>query len=79
MNEDPRVAALDYARKYLSPKSAVSLRFAVRAARLELEERFGRELPRLEQLYLQELMRSADAIEGLEAFLAKRPPRWRNA
>jgi cyclohexa-1,5-dienecarbonyl-CoA hydratase len=79
VNEDPRVAAFEYARKHLLPKSAASLRFAVRAARLELEERLGRELPRLEQLYLQELMQSADALEGLEAFLAKRPPRWRNA
>lgn len=77
--EDPRAAALEYARKHLLPKSAASLRFAVRAARLGFEQRFRRELPRLEQIYLQELMRTADALEGMEAFLAKRPPRWRNA
>jgi len=77
--EDPRAAALDYARKHLLPKSASSLRFAVRAARLSLEERFRHELPRLEKLYLEELMHSADALEGLDAFVTKRPPRWRNA
>jgi cyclohexa-1,5-dienecarbonyl-CoA hydratase len=27
-------------------------------------------------LYLEELMATADAVEGLNAFLAKRPPKW---
>lgn len=35
-------------------------------------------LPVVEQLYLQELMASADAHEGLQAFLEKRPPVWRH-
>ena len=77
--DDPRAAALDYARKQLLPKSGSSLRFAVRAARLDFSERFRREIPVLERLYLQELMKTADAVEGLQAFVEKRAPQWRNA
>ena len=79
MHDDPRAAALAYARAHLLPRSASSLRFAVRAARAPLLARFERELPELERLYLEELMRSADAVEGLTAFVEKRTPRWRNA
>jgi cyclohexa-1,5-dienecarbonyl-CoA hydratase len=79
VHDDPRAAALAYARAHLLPRSASSLRFAVRAARAPLLARFERELPELERLYLEELMRSADAVEGLTAFVEKRTPRWRNA
>jgi cyclohexa-1,5-dienecarbonyl-CoA hydratase len=76
--DDPAAAALEYARTYLVPRSASSLRFAVRAARLELSQRLLAGLEHLEALYLRELMRTEDAIEGLNAFLEKRPPRWKN-
>jgi cyclohexa-1,5-dienecarbonyl-CoA hydratase len=35
-------------------------------------------LGKMETLYLDELMSTADAIEGLEAFLEKRPAEWKN-
>lgn len=35
-------------------------------------------LPAVEQSYLQDLMATADAHEGLHAFLEKRPPVWRH-
>lgn len=78
MAEGPGVAALEYAREYLLPKSASSLRFALRAARGGFEERFRSELARVERLFLEELMSTADALEGLQAFLEKRPPEWKN-
>jgi enoyl-CoA hydratase/carnithine racemase len=34
------------------------------------------DLARVESLYLQSLMRTRDANEGLDAFLAKRAPTW---
>lgn len=77
--DDPENAALAYGREHLTPRSASSLRFAVRAARLGLRKRFDDELRDIEKLYLDELMGTRDAVEGLEAFLQKRSPRWRNA
>jgi enoyl-CoA hydratase/carnithine racemase len=41
-----------------------------------LAQRLGPPLDALERLYLDELMQSADALEGLRAFLEKREPRW---
>jgi cyclohexa-1,5-dienecarbonyl-CoA hydratase len=76
---DPSAAALAWARAQLVPKSASSLRFAVRAARAAFAARFKRELAEVEGIYLGELMSSADAREGLQAFLDKRRPRWSNA
>jgi len=75
---DPAEAALDWARAQLGPKSASSLRHAVRAVRAGLVARLRAELPRLERLYLNELMRTEDAVEGLQAFLEKRDPAWRH-
>ena len=76
---DPAEAALAYARQYLLPKSASSLRYAVRAIRRSLRERLRAELPTIERLYLGELMKTSDAVEGLQAFVERRPPVWRNA
>jgi cyclohexa-1,5-dienecarbonyl-CoA hydratase len=75
---DPAEAALVWARAQLGPKSAASLRRAVRAVRVGLEARLHAELPKLERLYLDDLMQTADANEGLQAFLAKRKPEWRH-
>jgi cyclohexa-1,5-dienecarbonyl-CoA hydratase len=74
--DDPTEAALRYAREHLLPHSASSLRLALRAARGGFAERFGRELAAVERLYEEQLMASADAVEGLRAFLETRPPRW---
>ncbi len=74
--DDPAAAALAYARKHLLPHSASSLRLAVRAARMGLRARLDAELPSIEGLYLDQLMSTRDAVEGLQAFLEKRPPKW---
>ena len=77
--DDPRAAALAWVREHLLPLSASSLRLAQKAARADLAERFPREIERLENLYMSELMGTHDALEGLQAFLEKRRPQWRNA
>ncbi len=76
--DDPERAALDYVETQLKPRSTASLRLAVRAAR---DAFLARVLPRLdavERLYLDDLMQTRDAVEGLNAFLAKRQARWEN-
>jgi len=78
LSDDPAASALAYAEKYLKPKSASSLRFAVKAARAPYLARVLPELDKVEALYLKELMSTRDAVEGLNAFLAKRPAKWEN-
>jgi cyclohexa-1,5-dienecarbonyl-CoA hydratase len=73
---DPEGAALAWFREHLAGKSAVAVRHAMRASRFDFAERVRNKLARVEALYLEELMATHDAVEGLEAFLAKRPPRW---
>jgi len=60
----------------LSPRSAEALRHAAAAARLSLNQSVRGQLPELERLYLDVLMKSEDAREGVAAFLEKRLPRW---
>ncbi|MSR46345.1 MAG: methyltransferase domain-containing protein [Planctomycetes bacterium] len=75
--DDPEAAARDWiAREWLS-KSRTALRFAARAARFDLADRVEALLARIERLYRGDLMATADANEGVAAFLAKRPPSWR--
>jgi cyclohexa-1,5-dienecarbonyl-CoA hydratase len=62
--------------QHLRPRSAAALRHTTAAARLALRQHAAATLPELERLYLAELMGTADAAEGIAAFLAKRAPRW---
>lgn len=75
---DPEHAALAYFEEHLKPKSASSLRFAVKAARLDYIVRVKDKLRAVERLYLDELMATHDAVAGLEAFIAKRSPQWQH-
>jgi cyclohexa-1,5-dienecarbonyl-CoA hydratase len=75
---DPRRAAERWIAKHLLPKSAASLRCAVKAARLRYQKTVLRDLAETERIYLRDLMRTDDAKEGIEAFLEKRPPRWKD-
>ena len=64
----------------LREKSAVALRYAKASVRLDQSEHSTplEALQRINTLYLDELMRTQDAVEGLRAFLEKRKPVWRN-
>ncbi|HXH38464.1 MAG TPA: enoyl-CoA hydratase/isomerase family protein [Thermoanaerobaculia bacterium] len=57
-------------------QSASSLRFARRAFRLAQGSDFHERLAAVEHLYLDELMQTSDANEGLNAFIEKRKPVW---
>ena len=66
----------DWFAHSLAPRSAAALRHAAAAVRATMTARVRETLPQLERLYLDELMRTHDAAEGIEAFMAKRAPRW---
>jgi len=70
----------------LREKSAVALRYTKASVRLgqadhatDAINRVPTALDRVNTLYLTQVMQSADAHEGLSAFLEKRQPEWRNA
>ena len=74
--DDPGSAALAYFDAHLAGSSASSLRYAVGAARAGYAKRIGDKLAEVEALYLSGLMTTRDAVEGLEAFIEKRPAKW---
>jgi cyclohexa-1,5-dienecarbonyl-CoA hydratase len=67
-------------RARLLPLSACALRHAVRAARSgsPLAAALGEPLDAAERLYVDRVLASHDGNEGIEAFLARRPPAWRD-
>jgi cyclohexa-1,5-dienecarbonyl-CoA hydratase len=74
--EDPEAAALAYFDTHLAGKSAAALACAVAAARGAMLADVRRRLAEVEALYLQRLMQTHDANEGLAAFIARRQPQW---
>ena len=78
LSEDPGSAARAYLDEHVLPRSAASLRVAVRAARVGWNARLRSALEETERIYLEELMATEDAVEGLQAFVDRREPVWRN-
>jgi cyclohexa-1,5-dienecarbonyl-CoA hydratase len=74
--DDPETAALAYFNQHLAGKSAAALACALAAARGAMAREVRGRLAEVEQLYLDRLMATRDANEGLTAFLAKRKPQW---
>ena len=68
-----------YVSKYILPRSASSLRMAIKATRFNLVKHFQESISGLEKLYLQDLMATHDANEGIQAFIEKRKANWQNA
>ncbi|UCC40868.1 MAG: enoyl-CoA hydratase/isomerase family protein [Candidatus Aminicenantes bacterium] len=58
--------------------SLIGLKFSKKGINLGLETDFMEGLEKIEKIYLEELMASEDAHEGLKAFMEKRKPLWKN-
>ncbi len=69
----------EFVRKHFVPRSALSLRLATKAVREPRRADIERRLDEAERLYLEELLPTHDGVEGIKAFIEKRPPVWRNA
>lgn len=78
ITENPAAAAVDYYRQHLADLSSASLRHAVAAVREDMAARVAQGLDRVELLYLNDLMSTEDAVEGLNAFLEKRAANWKD-
>jgi cyclohexa-1,5-dienecarbonyl-CoA hydratase len=63
---------------HLRQMSVPALELARRALGAGSLDRFEEALKRTENIYLNQLMTLKDAQEGIEAFIAKRPPRWKH-
>ena len=74
--DDPEAAALAWFDEHLGPLSAAALACAVSAVRAPRLRELRERLAEVEQLYLDRLMTTRDANEGLAAFLARRSPVW---
>ncbi len=68
----------EWIEKNILPKSALSLRYAVKASRIKFSHVVRNFLPNLENLYVNELMDTHDANEGINSFLEKRKPVWKH-
>ena len=76
LSADPQAAARAYFEQHLATKSAAALACALAAVRAPMRADVRRRLGEVERLYLDRLMKTRDANEGLAAFLAKRHPQW---
>lgn len=74
--EDPEAAALAWFEEHLQPRSGAALACALAATRGAMAAEVRRRLAEAEHLYLDRLMRTHDANEGLAAFMEKRVPAW---
>ncbi len=78
---DAEAALLAWYRENLRPLSAYALRQGTRSIRQAsgLLDTLDRALEAAERQYLEGVLPSHDGNEGIEAFLARRPPQWRDA
>jgi cyclohexa-1,5-dienecarbonyl-CoA hydratase len=76
MADDPSALALEYFEENFANKSAAALHYATRAAREPFADLARLRLEDVESLYLEKLMATRDANEGLQAFIEKRQPKW---
>jgi cyclohexa-1,5-dienecarbonyl-CoA hydratase len=62
----------------LLTKSSAILALAKRALREGTGHHFEKALDRAQELYLRELVKTEDMLEGMNAFFEKRSPSWKN-
>jgi cyclohexa-1,5-dienecarbonyl-CoA hydratase len=71
-------AAVEKFSNTLLSRSPHVLALARKATRLASRESFESALREAERIYMEELLPCGDAVEGLRAYLEKRPPVWKD-
>jgi cyclohexa-1,5-dienecarbonyl-CoA hydratase len=70
--------AREWFDRRLQPRSRVALAAAAQASRIPLRSMAEPAIAAAEKLYLERLLHTNDAAEGVRAFLEKRAPRWKD-
>ena len=76
VREDELSAAVDECVGHLRKLSPAALALAKKASYAWDSMHFDKGLARAERIYFDELMKTADAHEGIRAFMEKRDPKW---
>jgi len=76
VGEEDLAAVVDHTLEELSQLSPASLAMTKKAVYAWDSMHFDKGLARAEKIYLEELMKTADAQEGIRAFMEKRSPKW---
>ncbi|MDP2363010.1 MAG: enoyl-CoA hydratase-related protein [Ignavibacteria bacterium] len=77
--EEMETALNQWIAKNICRKSSSSLKYAVKASRTMFNNVLLTMLPELEKIYVNQLMETADANEGINSFIEKRKPIWKNS
>ena len=75
--EEFAAGTADYVKQFLG-LSRAALVYTKKAVRAAAGKPFNDALQDAEAIYLKELMPTADAVEGLNSFMQKRPPVWQH-
>ncbi len=76
--ETMHTAIDEWIKKNILGKSASSLRYATKAARTSFNFFMRKNLPYFKDMFVNELMETEDANEGINSFMEKRKPNWKN-
>jgi cyclohexa-1,5-dienecarbonyl-CoA hydratase len=68
----------EWIERHIIPKSAIALKIATKIARKRFNDRLQEDLRAFESVYLNELMKTCDAQEGLNSFMEGRKPVWKD-
>jgi cyclohexa-1,5-dienecarbonyl-CoA hydratase len=78
-DKDAMEAGVDgWIQKNILGKSASSLRYTTRTARASFNYFMLKNIPAFTDIFLKELMETHDANEGINSFMEKRKPVWKN-
>ena len=78
ISSDPEATAHDFIKNNILPKSTSALLHSVKSSRFEMNQAFLKNIDRIQEMYVKELMATEDANEGIRAFMEKRDPLWKN-
>lgn len=78
VSPEPEMQIEEFLSEHILPKSGVALQFAAKSSRYAMQQAFLKNIEAVEKIYVQELMETEDANEGVRAFMERRKPVWKN-